>query len=119
MPLTINQRLARLKVRLGELRFWCDYAYVNLPDWRFNDQPLEIGQVWPSRDGVVSLTHPEITVPSGWLLEHTWLALDLGGEGLLRIRYAGGVEEAFGLDPGHQRFPLRESAFSVDVTAVA
>ena len=48
-----------------------------------------------------------MTVPADWPLEDARLDLDLGGEGLVRLAYAGGDGEAFGLDPNHQRFPLK------------
>ena len=37
----------------------------------------------------------------------------------MRLRYAGGAEEAFGLDSEHKSFPLRGEPFAVDVEIVA
>ena len=117
--LTMEQRLGRLEVRLAELTYWSDRASLDLDGWTFNGEPLAPGQVWPSREGVVTLAHPEVSVPAAWPLEDTRLDLDLGGEALLRLRYHDGSEEAFGLDPYHQRFPLRERTFSLEAPAVA
>ena len=58
-------------------------------------------------------------MPDDWPLEEARLDLDLGGEGLLRIAYAGGGTEAFGLDPNHQRFPLTGRRFAVSAECVA
>lgn len=119
MTLSIEQRQERLGVQLYELGFWLDRAHLDLEQWSFNGEVLPSGRAWPLLDGVSSLEHPSLTVPEEWPLEHTRLHLDLGGEGLVRIEYADGGNEAFGLDPEHRRFPLRERAFSPKVEAVA
>ena len=72
------------------------------------------GAAWPTRDGVVAARAIDgVEVPADWPLEEARLDLDLGGEGLLRIAYADGGDEAFGLDPNHQRFPLKARRFAV------
>jgi len=119
MFLTPEQRHARLLVRLVELPFWSMRATANLEHWSFNGEPLNPGDAWPTRHGVNKLSHPEMSVPSAWPLEHARLLLDLGGEGLVHIRYGGGREEGFGLDPNHQRFPLLGSTFSIEADMVA
>ena len=56
---------------------------------------------------------------SNWPLERTRLDLDLGGEGLCASTTPIGSEEAFGLDPNHQRFPLRSRRFTIERGGVA
>jgi alpha-mannosidase len=68
----------------------------------------------PAGDGVVTFALGRQAVPDGWPLQHTRLDLDLGGEGLVRIAYDGADDEQFGLDPHHQRFPLRDRSFAVE-----
>jgi alpha-mannosidase len=117
MTLSVEQRLDSLDARLNVLSFWGDRAFVDLRNWTFNGEPWLNGQPWPSHEGIAVLSHPEVTIPPGWALEPTRLDLNLGGEGLLRIRSAGG-EEAWGLDAFHRRFPLRHASFSLAVQAV-
>lgn len=117
--LTHEQRLDRLEVRLAELGFWLDREHVDLEKWSFDGQPIGLGDSWPRLDGVSELTHPEVSVPEGWPLEHTRLHLDLGGEGLVRVAYADRGGEAFGLDPEHRRFALSAGRFALHVRAVA
>lgn len=119
MSLTINQRLARLRVRYREIGYWCDRAVIDLTDWRFNGEPIAGGERWPSRDGVVCLEHAMVTVPAEWPPADARLELDLGGEGLVRLRYDDGTEEDFGHDPQHRRYPLRGRSFAIEASAVA
>ena len=118
MTSTLEQRLQRLAVRIGELELWLDRASRDLPGWRFEGEPIALGAPWPRRDGVVRLELPEARVPEGWPLEDTWLELAPGGEALLRIHDERGAQ-AFGVDPYHRRFPLRSPAFGLAVEAVA
>jgi alpha-mannosidase len=118
MTLTRDQRINRLRKRLGELPLWTVRAALPLDRWTLNRAPLAPGAPWPSRDGVAAFHHPEVVVPADWPLERTRLELDLGGEGLVQIAYGGGGE-GFGLDPNHHSFPLKERHFSVDTEAVA
>jgi len=118
MVLTLEQRLDSLEVRLNELHCWNDRAYVDLHGWTFDGRPWDIGEQWPSREGLATIAHGEVAVPGDWPLDGTWLDLNLGGEGLLRIRYGDG-EEPWGLDAFHRRFPLRERSFSIETSAVA
>lgn len=119
MILTIEQRLHRLQVRIDELAFWRDRAYVSLDEWSFNGRPLAIGSPWPKLEGVSVFCHPEVEVPEGWSEGEAFLDLDLGGEGLIVISYRDGGRESFGLDPYHGRYPLEDAAFSVSCEAVA
>jgi alpha-mannosidase len=119
MSLTITQRLDRLAVRLEEIRFWLVREYQDLEQWRFEGDPLALGQPWPTREGVVRLEHPEVHVPAAWPLEESRLELNVGGESLLRIHYGGNQVVTFGLDPNHQRFPLSAHDFSLEVRSVA
>ncbi len=117
--LTDQQRIGRLQRRLDELDLWTVRAALPLDGWTFDGSPLAANAPWPAREGVVALALDGIEVPEGWPLEQTRLDVDLGGEGLLRIVYDGGEAEAFGLDPNHQRFPLRRRRFSVAADCVA
>jgi len=119
MTLTRDQRINRLRKRLAELPLWTVRAALPLDRWTLNQAPLAPGAPWPSREGVAAFHHPEVVVPADWPLERTRLELDLGGEGLVQIDYGSGKREAFGLDPNHHSFPLKERRFSVDAEAVA
>jgi alpha-mannosidase len=118
MTLSIEQRLHRLDVRLGELAHWRVRDRLPLGDWRFDGEPLGLGERWPDPEGFHVLTHAETEVPASWTLEETELELDVGGESLLRIGYPDGSYERFGVDLNHRRFPLRQSRFSLEVEAV-
>ena len=111
--------IARLKKRLIELQQWIVIDTVPLDRWTFNGRPWAVGEPWPTREGVAKLQHPQVEVPSKWALERTRLDLDLGGEGLVRIKYSDRPEEGFALDPNHQRFPLKSRRFMIDTEAVA
>jgi alpha-mannosidase len=119
MALTSEQRLARLKKRLIELQQWIVIDTAPLDHWTFNGAPWALGKPWPARQGVARLEHPQIEMPSKWPLEHARLDLDLGGEGLVRIKYSDRSEEAFGLDPNHHCFPLKSRRFTIIAEAVA
>ena len=119
MPLTSEQRIQRVQKRLAELELWTVRRAMPLAAWTFNGEPIAPGAPWPTRDGVVVFRHPEISVPRSWPLEETRLELDLGGEGLVRLNYAGGATEGFGLDPNHRRLPLNGRSFSVAAQCVA
>jgi alpha-mannosidase len=119
MALTDQQRIDRLRKRLDELEFWTTRDSVPLDGWTFNGEPLVAGAPWPTRDGLAVLAHGEVEVPGDWPLEASRLDLDLGGEGLVRLTYADGGEEGFGLDVYHRRFPLRGRRFSVRAECVA
>lgn len=119
MSLTIDQRRNRIRKRIDELRFWVDQTTIDLDDWSCEGRPLRLGASWPRRDGVVTLQHPELRVPEDWAIDATRLDLDVGGEGLVRILYAGGEVEPLGLDPFHTRFRLHEPEFALQVEAVA
>jgi alpha-mannosidase len=117
--LTVQQRLERLGVRLYELDFWLARDYLDLTAWQFEGKPLGLGEPWPTREGVVSLEHPQVNVPERWPLEDARLELSLGGESLLRLHYDSGDGEVFGLDPQHERFSLKERTFRLEVRSVA
>jgi alpha-mannosidase len=119
MTLTIEQRLHRLEVRLGELGHWRVRQQLPLGDWRFDGKPLALGEQWPDRDGLHVLTHPATEVPPAWPLEETFLELDAGGESLLLVSAEDGSHERFGVDVNHRRFPLRRRRFSLEVEAVS
>src|SRR5262245_24861256 len=119
MTLTRDQRINRLRKRLAELHLWTVRSALPLDRWTFNRAPHAAGAPWPTREGVAVFDQPAVTVPADWRLERTRLDLDLGGEGLVRVDYGDGKRDAFGLDPNHQRFPLKSRRFSVAAEAVA
>jgi alpha-mannosidase len=119
MGLTNQQRVHRLQKRLVELDLWTVRQAVPIGSWTFNGSPFSLGAAWPMCKGVAGIRCAEVTVPEDWPLKQTRLELDLGGEGLVRLTYAGGASEAFGLDPNHRRFPLKDRTFSVDAECVA
>lgn len=118
--LTIEQRLLRLQVRLDELTCWRDAETLPLGDgWTLDGAPIRPGDAWPDRHGVHTFANPRIQVPAAWPLERARLALHLGGEGLVRLRFENGEDEGFGHDPNHRRHPLlgRNAELSAEVTA--
>ena len=120
MTLTDRQRIDRLRKRLTELELWTVRA-----DGSARRLDLQRQAASPTarrgRPATASWRSPicEVEVPADWPLEEARLDLDLGGEGLLRIAYADGGAEAFGLDPNHQRFPLTGRRFAVSAECVA
>ncbi len=118
MPLTIAQRLDRLKVRTAELAHWRDRQSVKVDGWTFDGQPIAHQQDWPHRQGTVHFA-AKAEAPEAWPLEHVRLQLDLGGESLITLSYADGQSETFGLDPYHQEFPLKGRRFSIATESVA
>jgi alpha-mannosidase len=119
MALTHAQRVTRLERRVEELALWTARRSIPLDRWSFNDTPISLGEAWPTRQGVATFAHGEVSVPADWPLDEVRLDLDLGGEGLVRLSYASGASEAFGLDPNHRRFGLREARFAVTADCVA
>jgi alpha-mannosidase len=119
MSLTIDQRRKRVRIRIDELRFWIDSATLDLNEWRFEGQPLKLGEGWPRREELVTLEHPQVRVPDEWSIDAARLDLDVGGEGLVRLLYAGGEVEPLGLDAYHKRFRLHDRNFAIFVEAVA
>ena len=117
MTLTLEQRVHRLEVRIGELELWCDRASLDLEGWRFGGEPIALGAPWPRREDVARLELPEGRVPDEWPPAETWLELAPGGEGLLTIEDGGG-SRSFGVDPYHRRFPMRDRRFRLAVEAV-
>jgi alpha-mannosidase len=118
MALSLDQRLARLRVRLEELRYWRIREGVNVEGWRLDGTAAELGAAWPSRIGVHSFS-ATAEVPSHWPLEDAVLYLDLGGEGLVSLSYPNRKSASFGLDPYHREFPLqhRQVAIAAEATA--
>jgi alpha-mannosidase len=119
VTLSIEQRLQRLEVRLGEVAHWRVRAAAPLEACSFDGEPIALGQRWPDPDGLHVISHPETEVPGSWPVKETFLELDVGGESLLRIGYADDSYELFGVDVNHSRFPLRQRRFSVAINAVA
>lgn len=118
MPLTIAQRLDRLKVRIAELAHWRDRQSVPINGWTFEGEPIGHQQDWPHREGAVHFA-ARAEAPQGWPLKDIRLQLDLGGESLITLSYPGGESETFGLDPYHQEFPVKGHRFSIATESVA
>jgi alpha-mannosidase len=118
MPLTIAQRLDRLKVRTAELAHWRDRQSAKVDGWTFDGTPIAHLQDWPHRQGTVHFA-AKAEAPEAWPLEHIRLQLDLGGESLITLSYPGGESETFGLDPYHQEFALKGRRFSITAESVA
>lgn len=117
--LTAEQRLTGIEVRCAELVWWRHRAAIELEGWIFDGAPIRPGQLWPQRDGLTRFAHPEVDIPAEWPIEACRLQLDLGGEGLLRLRYPDGRQEGFGLNPYHAEFPLLERQYSIEAEVVA
>ena len=118
MPLTIAQRLDRLKVRIAELAHWRDRQSSPIDGWTFEGEPIGHQQDWPHRQGVVHFA-VSAEAPESWPLEDIRLQLDLGGESLITLSYPDGEAETFGLDPYHQEFPVKGRRFSIATESVA
>jgi alpha-mannosidase len=119
MALTLAQRITRLEKRIEELALWTVRRAIPLDRWSFNGAPISLGEPWPTREGVAVLGHDEVSVPADWPLDDVRLDLDLGGEGLVRLCYESGASDAFGLDPNHRSFRLKEPRFAVTAECVA
>lgn len=116
--LTLTQRLDRLKVRTAELEGWRERAANPVDGWTFDGTPIAVGSSWPYRNGEVHFA-AKATVPKDWPLAETRLNLDLGGESVITLSFAEGVERSYGLDPYHQEFPLHGHAFTIHTDSVA
>jgi len=118
MALSLDQRLARLRVRLEELRYWRVREGINVEGWSLDGAAAPLGSAWPNRTGVHSFA-ATAEVPSHWPLDEAVLHLDLGGEGLVTLSYPNRKSVSFGLDPYHREFPLqhRQVAIAADCTA--
>jgi alpha-mannosidase len=115
---SIPQRRARLTERMAEVALWRDRAAVDIAKWTFDGEPLAGGSSWPDRHGVRLLAARGVRVPDGWPIGEARLQLALGGEGLLCIS-GEDHDDHYGLDPYHDRFPLRGRCFDLEVSIVA
>jgi alpha-mannosidase len=115
---SIAQRTDRLAERLADVTLWRDRAAAAIGGWTFDGEPLALGAAWPDRHGVRLLAARGVTVPGHWPVEQARLDLALGGEGLLRVTGTEG-EDRYGLDPYHDRFPLRGRRADLSVSIVA
>ena len=121
--LSVSQRLDRLAARLRELALWVERDALSLTEpwhaeWEGGEGALRVGDPWPTLEGVVHFSYPQVSVPPEWPLEETYFDLNVGGESLLTLRYEG-EEERFGVTPHHERFPLLARAFSIHTESVA
>ena len=119
MSLTLQQRLARIDVRVEELGFWRERETLAVENWQFEGAPIAMGGFWPKKDGTVTFD-TEASVPEHWSLDDVRLLIDVGGESLITLTPVGaGAEKRFGLDPFHQEFPVPGRRFKIHVDAVA
>ncbi len=118
MTLTFTQRLERFQVRMAELEFWRVRKTVPIEGWRFNDQPIALGEAWPHKQGTQHFSGAA-EVPSGWPLEETRLYLDLGGESLISVACDDGATKTLGLDPYHREFSVPSTRFAITSETVA
>jgi alpha-mannosidase len=118
MPLSMEQRLDRLKTRLNELPLWRVAESQAIEGWTFEGEPIALGAAWPHIDGAFRL-EASATVPATWPLEETRLSLDVGGESLLTLSYPDGRAENFGIDPNHEEFPLLAREVCIATESVA
>ncbi|HVX80140.1 MAG TPA: alpha-mannosidase, partial [Devosiaceae bacterium] len=116
MPLTLAQRLERLKVRVAELDYWRARETVPVGGWTFEGRPIAVGDAWPSREGVLHLA-AKAEVPAHWPLDEARLTLNVGGESLLSLT-AGGRTIRYGLDPYHEEFPLHGRSVVIETESV-
>jgi alpha-mannosidase len=119
MLLTIDQRIELLKERLSEMHFWRERQSKELTEWVLDGKSIAVGERWPDRHGVHTLTSGRVTVPRDWALNDVRLDLDLGGEGLVGIHYDDEITSRFGLDPYHHRLPVQRRSFTVEAAVVA
>jgi alpha-mannosidase len=118
MAMTTEQRLARLKVRLEELKYWRAREGLTVTGWTLDGQPIAIGGAWPDRKGVHKFA-ATAEVPEHWPLEETRLVLDPGGEGLVTLSYPNRDSVSFGVDPNHREFPVRHRQIAIAAEATA
>lgn len=117
--LSLSQRLSRLRRRRDEIAAWRIREAVPIETWTFDGEPMARGELWPALPGVHVFACERFEVPRAWSLEETRLHLDVGGESLLRVRYASGRETMLGLDLNHNRFRLDERSGALMIEAVA
>src|SRR5258706_3841227 len=117
--LSIEKRLTRLRRRRDEIAAWRNRHVVPIDGWTFDGERIARGQAWPIVPGVHRFECSPFDVPKDWPLDEVRLALDVGGESLLRIFYAGGRETTLGLDVNHTEFHLDEKRAHLVVEAVA
>src|SRR5579871_2099453 len=117
--LSLPHRLNRLRRRRDEIAAWRIRESLPVERWTFDGERIAPGERWPSISGVHLFASEPFEVPAHWPLSDTRLELDVGGESLLKLRYASGAETAHGLDLHHTRFRLDERAASATIEAVA
>ncbi len=115
MTLTTEQRIERLQKRLIELDLGSSSSGSARP-LDLQRSPWALGEPWPTREGVAASRirrsrcrrtgrssmrgSTSTSAARGWCASPTRSA-----------------EEAFGLDPNHQRFPLKARRFSIRAEA--
>ena len=119
MLLTIDQRIELLQERLSEMHFWRERQSKVITGWTLDGESIAVGERWPDRHGVHTLRSGHVTIPADWELNDVRLDLDLGGEGLVSIRYDDGMTSRFGLDPQHHQLPVDRRSFTVEAAVVA
>ncbi len=118
MAMTNAQRLARLKIRLDELKYWRAREEIAVTGWTIDGAPIAIGGAWPDRQGAHKFA-ATAEVPEHWPVEETRLVLDLGGESLVTLSYPNRDSVSFGVDPYHREFPVRHRQIAISAEATA
>ncbi len=75
MPLSIDQRLERLNMRLGELAHWRVRESREIGGWTFDGEAIELGAPWPRSEGVVRF-EARGEAPETWPIDEVRLALE-------------------------------------------
>lgn len=120
---TIPQRIEHIRRWVSELECWLYQETLPLKVWRVGgtglpERPIDLGSPWPSREGVLVFSGPEVVVPETWELDRTRLVLDPGGESRVFLEY-GERGRGCGGNPYHRAFFVEGRRFSLRVEAVA
>lgn len=82
--------------------------------------PIQRGEPWPSREGVLVFERHTVTVPPEWPLDRVRLQLDMGGHGQAWVHSKLG-KKVHEIGPGLSGLPVPALAFGlrVEVEALA
>jgi alpha-mannosidase len=115
---------AHLAAWAGELLAWEVRERIPLQGWQVEApdgdfRPIAIGEPWAHRHGIHTFRTTELVTPPE--LSPLELRLDFGGEALVRLLDASGVQiTCFGANPRHPRFsPVPAQPFRVEAEVAA
>lgn len=114
----IARRIARLDLRVNELRAWRNAAAAPIEAWTLTTadgtaHPMRPGDRWPVRELPVRFAGHG-AIPAAWAGLPVDLELWLGGEGWVRL--STGLEA--GLNPYHHRFAITDRADGGEAVAI-